>query len=178
MSFILAVLSYLRKIALCFWIGEMLFFVTIFAPRVFKILPRELAGNLQGSIFPAYYTAGLVCGVVVLVSLVATQTFGTRSLNSRSDTSLGGEMFIAPGVGTKQLSRRRFRVVMGLTLFTMAVYAFSLWHITPELEQIRPLLYGNTPSPEAAEQFQLLHRLSVQMNAAGLLALLALIFLI
>ena len=177
MSFILGTLSYLRKIALCFWIGQMLFFITIYAPRVFKILPRELAGDLQGSIFPAYYTAGLICGAVVLLSVLATQGFGFKSLAPNSNT-YGGELFTAPGVGTKQLSRRRFRAVVGFTLFTMAVYAVSLWWITPELSELRPLLYGDAPSPEAQEQFQLLHRLSVQANAAGLLALLFLLFLL
>jgi|GEM_PF-792554 len=178
MNLLLGLFSYLRKIALCFWIGQMLFFITIFAPRVFKILPRELAGNLQGSIFPAYYTAGLVCGAIVLLSLLATQGFGTRSITSNSAGALGGELFTNPGAGTRQLSRRRFKIVVGCTLFAMLVYAFSLWYVTPELEALRPLLYGETPSAEATEHFRSLHRLSVQTNGAALLALLTLIFLI
>ena len=51
---------YLTKLGIVFWLGEMLFFISIFAPRVFKILPREMAGRLQGEIFPAYYIADII----------------------------------------------------------------------------------------------------------------------
>jgi hypothetical protein len=176
-NLVLGLLCYLRKIALCFWIGQMLFFIAIFAPRVFSILPRPMAAELQGSIFPAYYTAGLVCGLLVLVSLLATQGFGVRSITSNS-RGLGGELFTNPGAGTRQLSPPRFRIVLGLTLFAMLVYAISLWWITPELNSLRPLLYAQVPDPAAQEQFQFLHRTSVQANGGALLGLLVLLFLL
>jgi hypothetical protein len=177
MNFFLGLLCYLRKIALCFWVGQMLFFIAIFAPRVFTILPRPLAAELQGSIFPAYYTAGLLCGLLVLVSLVATQGFGVRSITS-SSRGLGGELFTNPGAGTRQLSTKRFRIALGLTLLAMLVYAISLWWITPELNSLRPLIYAQVPDPAAQEQFQVLHRASVQANGVALLGLLVLLFLL
>ncbi|MEO5668561.1 MAG: DUF4149 domain-containing protein [Bdellovibrionota bacterium] len=177
MSFILGLLCYLRKIALCFWIGQMLFFITIFAPRVFAILPRPMAADLQGSIFPAYYVAGLVCGVVILVSLVATQGFGIRSITSDA-RGLGGELFTNPSAGNRQLSNRRFRSLIGLALFALIVYGVSLWWITPELNSLRPLIYAPTPDVAAQEHFRSLHQMSVQANGAALLALLILLFLV
>jgi len=177
MNFFLGLLCFFRKIALCFWIGQMLFFIAIFAPRVFSVLPRPLAAELQGSIFPAYYVAGLICGGVVVLSLLATQGFGVRSITSNS-RGLGGELFTNPGAGSRQLSGRRFRTALGLSLFAMAIYAVSLWWITPELAELRPLLYGDAPNPEAQESFRFLHSISVQANGSALLALLVLLFLL
>jgi hypothetical protein len=177
MNFFLGFTTYLRKLALCFWIGKMLFFVTIFAPRVFKVLERPDAAILQAALFPPYYTAGLICGLVILISLVATQSFGIRSLN-RFEDGQAGDLFATPAAGTKQLSPRRFRLVMSLTLFALAVFAFSLWWVTPELTQLQGQLYAENPLPEAQERFKMLHKLSVQTNGAALFVLLVLLFLI
>jgi hypothetical protein len=176
MNLFLGFLSYLRKLALCLWIGQMIFFVVIFAPRVFKVLPRPLAADLQAAIFPPYYLAGVICGAVILLSFLATQGFGVRSINSESGGS--GELFTSPAAGTRQLTERRFKTVVGLTLFATVIFAFSLWWVTPHLTSLQPLLYGEVLDPDAQEKFQFLHKISVQLNGSVLLALLILLFLV
>ncbi len=177
MNFLLSLLGFLRKLALCFWVGEMLFFVVIFAPRVFKVLPRPLAADLQAAIFPPYYLAGVFCGTLILISLVATQGFGVKSLNAEVGGT-GGELFTSPTAGTRQLSQRRFRTLVGLVIFATLIFAFSYLWITPELSALQPLLYGETPDPSAQERFRFIHKLSVQLNGSALLALFVLLFLL
>ena len=45
-------LRYLLLLALVLWIGGIVFFSFIASPSVFKILPREQAGQVVGDIFP------------------------------------------------------------------------------------------------------------------------------
>lgn len=151
--------TFLRKLALCFWIGEMLFFVTIFAPRVFRVLEKPDAALLQAALFPPYYFMGFVCGLVVLLSLGFSR-YGAH----------------------QHFPSKRFALLVGLTAFACSVFAFSRWWITPEILQVQPLLYAADTSTEtlteARAQFDFLHKLSVQVNGAALLALLVLLFLI
>jgi len=65
------VARYITKLALAFWIGEMLFFVIIFAPRVFRVLLQ--AAELQAAIFPPYYMSGLICGVLILLGMIVNR---------------------------------------------------------------------------------------------------------
>lgn len=145
-------LSFIRKLALSFWLGEMLFFIIVFAPRVFKILEKPIAAQLQASIFPAYYLVGVICAGVILLSLLI------------------------------DLPRRRFQVAFALTVFAGCVFAYSLWHITPEIVKLQNTLYASSPDPtllsEARSKFDELHQQSVQLNGAALLALLVLLVLI
>ncbi|NDE18443.1 DUF4149 domain-containing protein [bacterium] len=55
-----AVVRYARRLSLAIWIGQMVFFGAIFAPRVFRVLERPVAGNLQAHLFPPYFAMGLV----------------------------------------------------------------------------------------------------------------------
>lgn len=133
---------YLARLGLTFWLGEMLFFIVIFAPRVFKVLPRDMAGLLQSHLFPPYYAAGLVsAGVLTL------------------------------GLG---LQRQLRPVPVALIAVAAAVFAYSLFSITPELNGLRPQMQD----PEVAARFAVLHKLSVQVNGAALLCLLALLALV
>jgi len=147
---LVAVALYARKLALAFWIGEMLFFAAIFAPRVFRILPRPLAGELQAAIFPPYYTAAVICGLIVLAT-----------------------MFLAPA------SRPRVTgtLVLGATLI-MAYSLWSitprLTALQPEL--LGTLAAPADPAlvdPLKRAEFDGLHKASVRANAGALLALLA-----
>ncbi|MBI2400369.1 MAG: DUF4149 domain-containing protein [Deltaproteobacteria bacterium] len=53
------------------WVGGLVFFTFFVTPIVFKVLPRELAGELVASIFPKYWALGYVAGVLSLASLLA-----------------------------------------------------------------------------------------------------------
>lgn len=111
----LRVVHYLQKLALTFWLGEMLFFALIFAPRVFKVLPREMAGQLQNAIFPGYFTVGLSCGLLLLLS-----TFVRRHAYS------------VPRL------RLNLSLLLGITL----IFGYCLWVLTPQLRELLPLVHA------------------------------------
>ena len=145
------VLSFLRNFALCFWLGELLFFASIFAPRVFKVLERQDAANLQASIFPAYYYAGFICSIVVLATLL---------------------------IQKHSLSKVQYYYGVATAAVGGAVFAFSKWYVTPTLIGLYPEYYSQTPTAEAIETFASLHRISVGTNATVMFLLIGLVFLL
>jgi uncharacterized membrane protein len=65
------VLRFIYLLAIALWIGGMAFFSFLAAPSIFKVLPREQAGNVVSDIFPKYYWQGIICGAIALVASVA-----------------------------------------------------------------------------------------------------------
>ena len=60
------VLRFIYLLAIVLWIGGIAFFSFLAAPSIFKVLPREVAGNVVADIFPKYYWQGIICGVIAL----------------------------------------------------------------------------------------------------------------
>lgn len=145
--------AYLCRLGIVFWLGEMLFFISIFAPRVFKVLPREMAGQLQGHIFPAYYAAGLIAALVMSAGMLLRYLGKDASLPSGS----------------------RALCLWGLWTVAAIVFAYSLWVLTPQIDALRQQMYASAPSAELSEQFSVLHKWSVKVNSLALFALLALL---
>lgn len=52
------------------WTGALIFFTFFAAPSIFKVLPRELAGEVVGDIFPKYRSIGYVAGLLSISSLI------------------------------------------------------------------------------------------------------------
>ncbi|MFP4175217.1 MAG: DUF4149 domain-containing protein [Halobacteriales archaeon] len=46
------------------WLGTVVFFSFVVAPRVFGVLERDRAGDVVNEIFPTYYVFGAALGVV------------------------------------------------------------------------------------------------------------------
>ncbi len=71
------ILNFIYLSSIVIWIG-MIFFTTFFAaPSIFKVLPRETAGEVMGSIFPKYWIVGYVSSLVALGSTLAiSKTLG------------------------------------------------------------------------------------------------------
>ena len=161
-----SVMRYFQKLALVFWLGEMLFFIVIFAPRVFKVLPRDLAGQLQANIFPAYYEAGIVCAVVLIVCRIA----GVRSVQQVS--------FSASTASAALTARRKSRWSLALILAAAGVFVYSALSLTPQIAALQPALLDANVDPSIKAHFDTLHKLSVNVNAFALLCLLALLGLI
>ena len=65
------VLRFIYLLSVALWIGGMAFFSFLAAPSIFKVLPREEAGNLVSDIFPKYYWQGIICGAIALITSVA-----------------------------------------------------------------------------------------------------------
>ena len=66
----LNVLRFTLLLALAAWLGMLIFFTFFAAPSIFKVLPRELAGQVIGDIFSKYWMIGYVAGLLSLSSLL------------------------------------------------------------------------------------------------------------
>jgi len=58
------------------WIGTISFFSFAAAPSIFKLLPRETAGDVIGDIFPKYWLIGYCASTAAFVTLVAITLSG------------------------------------------------------------------------------------------------------
>ena len=158
-----SIARYLQKLALAFWLGEMLFFISIFAPRVFKVLPRPMAGELQNNIFPGYFSVGIGCALMIIVTqfyLIRRNRVGMYWTKNHS-----------------QEFRNPVRRYGPLILASLAgiIFAYCLTAITPRIAELQPALAQGTASESLQAEFTFLHRLSVNLNAVSLLCLLVLL---
>jgi len=64
------VLNLIYLLSLVFWVGGMFFFSFAAAPSIFKVLPRELAGDVVADIFPKYYLVSYVCGFLIITAIL------------------------------------------------------------------------------------------------------------
>jgi uncharacterized membrane protein len=62
-------IKFVHLLTLVVWFGGMIFFSFIAAPSIFKILPKEDAGDVVGEIFPKYYLIGYVASLTLLGTL-------------------------------------------------------------------------------------------------------------
>lgn len=68
MPIVTALLAILVDAALGIWLGSILFFSFIAAPRVFAVLDEDRAGRVVTDIFPRYYLVGMGLGGVALLA--------------------------------------------------------------------------------------------------------------
>ncbi len=66
----LAFVKFCHLAALVVWLGMIVFFSFFAAPSIFKVLPREDAGEVVGDIFPKYWMISYITGIVSVVTLV------------------------------------------------------------------------------------------------------------
>lgn len=67
----LRVVSTVASGAVGVWLGTVVFFSFVVAPRVFGVLERDRAGDVVNEIFPTYYVFGAALGVVAFAAGVA-----------------------------------------------------------------------------------------------------------
>src|SRR5258708_29577627 len=98
-----------------FWYGTLLYFTFIQAPVLFKNLPRELFGQVQSSLFPAYYWISYACGVLLVVTYnllhplknyVPQDCVKITALCLMLLFSLGQGLWIGPKVGALRVERQ------------------------------------------------------------------------
>ncbi|MFZ5776252.1 MAG: DUF4149 domain-containing protein [Thermodesulfobacteriota bacterium] len=63
----------LQRMALSLWVGGAALFTFLLTPTLFRSLDRDHAGMIVGLLFPDYFRWGLCCGVIALVSLLASR---------------------------------------------------------------------------------------------------------
>lgn len=66
----LQLIRFIHLLSITVWVGGIVFFSFIAAPAIFKVLPRETAGDVVGEIFPKYWILGYVCSLLSITSLL------------------------------------------------------------------------------------------------------------
>ncbi len=64
------VLAIVYRLAISFWIGGVAIFTFVLTPILFKAYDRDMAGQIVGTLFPAYFRWGLGCGAAGLLALL------------------------------------------------------------------------------------------------------------
>jgi hypothetical protein len=66
----LGFIKFIHLTSLVVWLGMIVFFSFFAAPSIFKVLPRETAGEVVGAIFPKYWMIGYISSVTALTTLL------------------------------------------------------------------------------------------------------------
>ena len=64
-----ALARFIYLLSIVVWQGMLIFFSFFAAPAIFRVLPREKAGEVVGEIFPKYWIIGCISSVLALVTL-------------------------------------------------------------------------------------------------------------
>lgn len=118
----------------------MIFFSAFVAPAAFSVLDRESAGRLVNTVFPRYYLFGISLGILALIGVVG------RFLQGR-EIAWGPLVLVVLMLG----------LMLGMNVFSMLV-------LLPKLHALRQAMAGSSLA------FARLHRLSVALNLATMLA--------
>lgn len=94
--------------ALGVWLGSIVFFSFVAAPRVFAVLDRDRAGSVVNDVFPRYYAFGLALGAVALLAALA------RGVLDAFDPPLG--------------------VLLAAVAVGIASNAYARWVLIPKME--------------------------------------------
>jgi uncharacterized membrane protein len=124
------------------WVGGVVFFSFVAAPRLFQTLPREEAGRAVSAIFPTYYMLGYVCGTLLIVTALVLFAAGRN---------------------------RRWLVsgVVGAVMLGSSLYAGMV--VQPRAHALRSQLAVTAADAPVHADFDRLHRLAVQLNGVVLI---------
>ncbi len=151
------ILRFLYLLSIVFWIGTIFFFTSSVAPSVFKILPKQMAGEVISSIFPKYYLVAYICGGIALITSILSWLIGSH---------LSGISYL-------------LRVIILVIMIGLAIFAGAV--IRPQaLElraQMRSLVEDSPQYREVQARFNKLHRQSVVMNSVVFLLGFAIVFI-
>ncbi len=111
----MALLRFIHFFTFIFWYGTLLYFTFIQAPVLFKTLPRQLFGEVQSHLFPAYYWISYVCGILLVVTFhllhplknyVSQDCVKITALCLMLLFSLGQGLWIGPKVAALRVERQ------------------------------------------------------------------------
>lgn len=122
----------------------MFFFSFMAAPSIFKVLPRETAGNVVSDIFPKYYTVGYVCGAVAIITAAVLWLFYSSRGGVVNYLRIGGLV-----------------LMLGLSLYAGEVVRPVAAETRAEM---RTLTEGSPDYQAVHNKFRLLHARSAIMN--------------
>lgn len=151
------VLRFLYLLSIAFWIGSIFFFSLFAAPSIFKVLSREVAGEVISSIFPKYYLIAYVCGGVAVLSSILLRFWGENSSGMLYSTKI---VILVVMLG--------FAVFAGTVIRPAAVEARS---------EMRNLTEDSQNYGEVEARFSRLHRQSVIINGTVFFLGIAIVFI-
>lgn len=61
-------LEIITDITLGIWLGSIVFFSFIGAPKIFQTLGKKKAGKVVNNIFPNYYLLGIIAGIIATIA--------------------------------------------------------------------------------------------------------------
>lgn len=125
-------------LALGCWVGGIVAVSFLVAPVVFQVVPRPTAGTLMSSLFPLYYKAAVVIGVVALGSALVLWRAAGRAAAWRAI------------------------VVMLAVMLAATTYAGAV--VQPAAHALRPALQRDDVAPEVRARFARLHGRAMQLN--------------
>ena len=148
-------LKFFYLLSLTIWIGSIFFFSTIAAPSIFKILPRQTAGDLVSDIFPKYYLIAYVCGGIAFITSIILWYKGKP--------------------GALPLLRTFILFIMlGLAAFAGGVIRPQALEARSEMKS---LAKDSPQFSEVETRFQKLHKQSVIINSVVFLSGIAIVFI-
>jgi uncharacterized membrane protein len=133
-------------LAVSLWLGAMLFFAFVVAPAAFATLERDAAGRFVSAIFPRYYQAGVVLGVLALAGCL--------------------------GRGVRRGWHGWDWLALGLVVLMLALTLYAWLVVLPAAHAARDAMHRADAGAAAQEalRFARLHRLSGVLNGAVMLA--------
>ena len=139
-------LKVLYLLSVTFWLGSIYFFSFISARSIFKILPRELAGDLISDIFTKYYLFSYIFGGIAILSTFISWLMGYASSGVIST----------------------IKIMILLIMLCLSIYAGTI--IRPNVHELRIQLRSiSEDSPmflDVQNRFKTLHKYSVITNLA------------
>lgn len=138
-----SILKLVYLAAILVWVGGVICFSLLVAPALFAALPPTAAGDAVGAIFPWYYGASYICGLVLLsVSALLHAQAGEQTW-WRINTALFAVMLLAT-------------FYAGLVVY-------------PRTVELRPQIRAVEPPPALRAEFGRLHGIAVGLNMVVLL---------
>jgi hypothetical protein len=125
-------------LAMACWVGGIVAVSFLVAPVVFDVLPRPTAGTMMGALFPLYYKAAVVVGVVALGSALVLWRV------------------------TAGVAAWRAIVVMLAVMLAATTYAGAV--VQPAAHALRPALQRDDVAPDVRAEFARLHGRAMQLN--------------
>lgn len=146
-------LKFAHLLSVSLWVGMVVFFTVLATPALFKYLPREVAGDVVGVLFPRYWAAGYALAFLSLSTLLALSYIG------------------------KYLPAARLVLIGIMTALTL----YSGLVVSARAREVKVLVREapeGAGKEELKKEFRSLHARSAVMNMAVLLSGVALVFLI
>jgi hypothetical protein len=151
------ILKVLYLLSITFWLGSVFFFSFISARSIFKILPRELAGDLISDMFTKYYLFSYIFGGIAILSTFISWIVGYTSSGAIST----------------------LKILILVIMLCLSVYAGTI--IRPNVQELRIQLRSvaeDSPGfPELQNRFKTLHKYSVITNLVIFILGIAIVFI-